>query len=156
MLYFMNKETRNHYLGLLLTFIFAMALGYLYLELTKNDESPGKTKKPEVEKGGACKYVYDTFPAIIFSVDTIRNEEFDLRILDCSYEDDLLYCDSNTFHQLNNSYVKKNELDKYGISPGDTICYIQMNITKGSCNPHVNYYSLEKFPSNQSPHENPN
>lgn len=92
----------------------------------------------EVPDGGPCSYQVTQFPAIILSVDSLADSQFDLSALvSRDGATDTLY-----FSQENNQYLDIKQINTLGV--GDTIYYEHHQITSGACNPDVFMFSLEK------------
>ena len=91
--------------------------------------------------GGPCGYNTKVHPAAIIMLDSIKNDDWDLKVCVNIYGK----IDTISYYLHEHTYIKNSDLKRNGIQVGDTIKYVERNLKSGACNPHLLTLILEKY-----------
>ena len=99
----------------------------------------------EVADGGSCSYEDKTYPAKLIKIIPINQDEYDAQFkLEGSHDfagNDTIYYSS--FNHQRYIYKKDKPIDSLVI--GKQYAYFVKNIISGSCNPHIEFLSLNPY-----------
>lgn len=98
----------------------------------------------EEPEGGPCTYETKIYPATIIAVEKTDSLHAELlfRIED---EYGKIYRDSVSWYMENKNRLKISDLKKDSVIPGKKYKYMIDLIKTGSCNPHIERLTLEKY-----------
>ena len=100
----------------------------------------------EVANGGPCSYEDKTYPAKLIKIIPINADEYDAQF---KLEENHDYAGNDTIYysSLNHQrYIYKKDQPVDSLVIGKQYSYIVKQILSGSCNPHIEFLSLDPFP----------
>jgi hypothetical protein len=95
-------------------------------------------------EGGPCTYETKNYPAIVIGIEKQDSLNADI-IFKIETGTGEVYHDSVSWYMENNSWILISQIEKDSISIGKKYKYRLDFIKTGSCNPHIERLTLEKF-----------
>lgn len=95
-------------------------------------------------EGGPCSYETRTLPAKVVEIKKIGSNWTDV-IFTIKRDENSNELDTISYYNETKEWISIDSLEEMEIKIGDEYKYKIMDITKGSCNPHIENLVMEKY-----------